>query len=87
MVGWCDGAGLTSCAGAVLLVWVRVRQGSTVLSTGAGGVIWTFFLSSVISVFFLPLFGRRPDIGSIVSKGHLAEEEPTNQHYNKWQMS
>ena len=26
------------------------------------GVVWTFFLSSIISLFFLPLFGRRPDI-------------------------
>ena len=26
------------------------------------GVVWTFFLSSVISLFFLPLSGRRPDI-------------------------
>ena len=26
------------------------------------GVVWTFFLSSVISIFFLPLSGRRPDI-------------------------
>ena len=27
-----------------------------------GGVVWTFFLSSIISLFFLPLSGRRPDI-------------------------
>ena len=27
-----------------------------------GGVVWTFFLSSVVSLFFLPLSGRRPDI-------------------------
>ena len=26
------------------------------------GIVWTFFLSSIISVFFLPLSGRRPDI-------------------------
>ena len=25
-------------------------------------VVWTFFLSSIISLFFLPLFGRWPDI-------------------------
>ena len=35
---------------------------------GWGG--WAFFLSSVISLFFLPLSGRRPDIDSnTVSKG------------------
>ena len=27
-----------------------------------GGVVWTFLLSSIISLFFLPLSGRRPDI-------------------------
>ena len=26
------------------------------------GVVWTFFLSSIISLSFLPLSGRRPDI-------------------------
>ena len=26
------------------------------------GFVWTFFLSSSFSLFFLPLFGRRPDI-------------------------
>ena len=26
------------------------------------GVVWTFFLSSIISLFLLPLSGRRPDI-------------------------
>ena len=29
---------------------------------GAGGVVWTFFLSSIISLFFLPLSRRRPVI-------------------------
>ena len=38
----------------------RVRV--TALAVGAGGVVWTFFLSSIFSRFFLPLFGRRPDI-------------------------
>ena len=26
------------------------------------GFVWTFFLVSILSLFFLPLFGRRPDI-------------------------
>ena len=26
------------------------------------GVVWTFLLSSVLSLLFLPLSGRRPDI-------------------------
>ena len=32
------------------------------LAVGAGWVVWTFFLSSIFSRFFLPLSGRRPDI-------------------------
>ena len=39
-----------------------VGQGPTALAVGAGGVVWTFFLSSILSFLFLPLFGRRPDI-------------------------
>ena len=42
-------------------IWIRVGQGPTYLSVGAG-VVWTFLLSSIISLFFLPLSGRRPDI-------------------------
>ena len=36
--------------GLLRLQWVRV------------GVVWTFLLSSIISLFFLPLSGRQPDI-------------------------
>ena len=36
--------------------------GPIVLAVGAGGVVWTFLLSSIFSLLFLPLFGRRPDI-------------------------
>ena len=43
-------------------IWIIVGQGPTVLAVGAGGVVWTFLLSSILSSFFLPLFGRRPDI-------------------------
>ena len=39
-----------------------VGQGLTALAVGAGGVVWTFLLSSILSLLFLPLFGRRPDI-------------------------
>ena len=37
-------------------------QGPTALTVGAGGVVWTFLLSSILSLLFLPLFGRRPKI-------------------------
>ena len=49
------------CRG-VLLIWIIVGQGPIALAVGAGGGVWTFFLSSITFLFFLPLSGRRPDI-------------------------
>ena len=45
-------------------ILMTVGQGPTALAKGAGGgeVVWTFSLSSILSLLFLPLFGRRPDI-------------------------
>ena len=54
MVGWCDGPGLTSSAGASYhLDYSRARA---YCRCGLGlfvrvGVVWTFFLSSIISLF------------------------------------
>ena len=48
----------------VLLVWIRVGQGPTALAVCAGGGCLDIqsLLSSILSLLFLPLFGRRPDI-------------------------
>ena len=43
-------------------IWITVGQGPTVLAIGAGGLVWTFLLSSILSLLFLPLFGRPPEI-------------------------
>ena len=43
----------------VLLFWISVGQGPTVLALGAGGGCLDIFLSSIISLFSLPLPGRR----------------------------
>ena len=43
-------------------IWVIVGQGPTALAVGAGRGVWTFLLSSIFSLLFLPLSGRRPDI-------------------------
>ena len=51
----------SQCRG-VLLVWIRVGQGPAALAVGAGGGCLDILLSSVLSLLFLPLFGRRPDI-------------------------
>ena len=50
------------CRG-VLLIWIRVGQGPTTLAVGVSGGCLGIFLSSIISLFFLPLSGRRSDIG------------------------
>ena len=47
------------CRG-VLLIWLTVGHGPTALAVGAG--VFFFLHSSVCSLLFLPLFGRRPDI-------------------------
>ena len=44
-------------------IWITVGQGPTALALGVGGgFVWTFLFSSILSLLFLPLFGRRPDI-------------------------
>ena len=43
--------------------WMIVGQGPIALAVGAGGgVVWTFLLSPIFSLLFLPLSGRWPDI-------------------------
>ena len=43
-------------------IWITVGQGPTALAVGADGIVWTFLLSSILSLLVLPLFGRRSDI-------------------------
>ena len=43
-------------------ILITVGQGPIALAVGTGGVVWTFLLSSILSLLFLPLFGRRPDL-------------------------
>ena len=47
-------------------IWMIVGQGPIALAIGAGGgcldVFQTLFWTSVLSLLFLPLFGRWPDI-------------------------
>ena len=67
MVQWCWVN--FQCRG-VLLIWIIVGQGPTALAVGADGDGLDILPSSIISHFFLPLSGRRPDIDyNTVSKG------------------
>ena len=43
-------------------IWMIVGQEPIALAVGGCGGCWTFLLSSILSLLFLPLFGRRPDI-------------------------
>ena len=43
-------------------IWITVGQGPTALAVGAGGGCLDILFSSILSLLFLPLFGRRPDI-------------------------
>ena len=47
----------------LLLIWIRVGQGSTALAVGVGGGCLNIFcLSSIISLVSVPFSERRPDI-------------------------
>ena len=52
MVRWCRVN--FQCRG-VLLIWVRVEQGSTALGVGAGGVVKTFCFFSLVYHFSFSL--------------------------------
>ena len=43
-------------------ILITVGQGPAVLAVGAGGGCLDIFTSSILSLLFLPLVGRRPDI-------------------------
>ena len=60
--GWSGGAmvlGKLPVPGRATIL-ITVGQGPIALAVGAGGVVWTFLLSSIL-LLSLPLFGRRPD--------------------------
>ena len=62
--GWSGGAmvlGKLPVPGRPTIL-ITVGQGPIALAVGAGGIVWTFLLSSIFSLLFLPLFGRRPNI-------------------------
>ena len=65
------------CRG-VLLIWIPVGQGSIALA-GAGGGCLDIFLSSIISLFFFPLWETARYRLKYCLKGPLSPKQPTNQ--------
>ena len=63
----------------VLLIWIRVGQGHTALTEGAGGVVWTFFLSSIISLLSPSLWETARYRLKYCLKGTLS---PNNQSFS-----
>ena len=59
-------------------IWITVGQGPTALAVGAGGVVWTFLLSSILSLLFLPLWETARYRLKYCLKGPL-NPQPTNQ--------
>ena len=41
-------------------IWITVGQGPTALAVGAGGAVWTFYLSSILSFLFSLSLGDGP---------------------------
>ena len=67
------------CRG-VLLIWMKVGQGPIAHAVGAVGGCLGIFLSSIISVFFLPLWEMARYRLKYCLKGLLSPKHPTNQH-------
>ena len=59
-------------------IWMVVGQGPTEHAVGAG-VVWTFLLSSIFSILFLPLFGNGRYRLKYCLKGPLTQNnQPAN---------
>ena len=54
-----------------------------VLAVGVGGVVWTFFLSSIISLFSSPLWETARYRLKYCLKGPLKSNQPTNKPTNQ----
>ena len=63
-MGWSGGATVLGKLTVPRRPTIRmiVGQGPTALAVGAGEGVWTFSLSSVLSLLFPPVSGRRSDI-------------------------
>ena len=65
-------------------IWITVGEGPTALAVGAGGVVWTFLLSSILSFLFsLSVWETARYRLKYCPKGPL-NPKPTNQPRGQW---
>ena len=63
-------------------IWITVGQGPTALVVGAGGVVWTFLLSSILFSSLSPSLWETVRYRlKYCLKGPLNPKQPTNQMY------
>ena len=78
VVGWCDGTGKLPVPGRPTIL-ITVGQGPIALAIGAGGVVWTFLLSSILSPLSPSLWETALYRLKYCLKGPLNPKQPTNQ--------
>ena len=63
-------------------IWIKVGQGPSALVVAAGGVVWTFLLSSILFSPLSPsIWETARYILTYCLKGPLNPKQPTNQSY------
>ena len=60
-------------------IWITVGQGPIALAVGAGGVVWTFLLSTILSSLSSSLWESTRYRLKYWFKGPLKPKQPTNQ--------
>ena len=51
----------------LILIWITVGQGPTVLAVGADGSYWILFSPPIMSLFFLPLSGPKSSVTGLIT--------------------
>ena len=66
-----------------LTIWITVGQGPTALVVGAGGVVWTFLLLSILFSSLSPSLWETARYRlKYCLKGPLNPKQPTNQPFS-----
>ena len=66
-------------------ILITVGQGPIALAVGAGGVVWTFLLSSILSPLSPSLWDTARYRLKYCHKGPLNPKQPTNQSLRLWE--